>query len=124
MYIRPVTNLNAYTYICVCLVTNVVHLKLVSSLSTEAFLVSLTRFMFQQRPRSHIFSCTKLIVIANRVLQTNFNKLSQTQEVTAFLSEESIQLHFIPPSAPHFGGLWEAAMKSAKQHNIENGCKH
>ncbi|MGR0260290.1 hypothetical protein, partial [Klebsiella pneumoniae] len=38
------------------------------------------------------------------------------QAVTAFASESDIEWKFIPPQAPHFGGLWEAAVKSVKHH--------
>ncbi|CAK1600414.1 unnamed protein product [Parnassius mnemosyne] len=32
------------------------------------------------------------------------------------LAQENINFHFIPSQAPHFGGLWEAGVKSIKYH--------
>ena len=36
--------------------------------------------------------------------------------IANFCAEQSINWHFTPEHAPHFGGLWEAAVKSFKRH--------
>jgi len=47
----------------------------------------------------------------------DFYKNKHTQiDIHNFLGEQEISWSFIPPNAPHFGGLWEAAVKSAKYH--------
>lgn len=39
------------------------------------------------------------------------------EQVDNVLSRDSIEWHFIPSlHAPHFGGIWKAAVKSAKFH--------
>jgi len=36
--------------------------------------------------------------------------------IKQFLCEQETTWKFIPPNAPHFGGLWEAAVKAVKHH--------
>ena len=40
--------------------------------------------------------------------------------LVTFCSEQGIQWRFIPEHAPHFGGLWEATVKSFKYHFRQN----
>ncbi|XP_060872759.1 uncharacterized protein LOC132946718 [Metopolophium dirhodum] len=109
-------------YICifVCFATKAIHIELASDLSTECFLNALRRFCSRRGICSDIYSDNATnFVGANRKLQ-ELKKLflsdtldSEIQKLTA---ELGIRWHFIPPRSPHFGGLWEAAIKSVKTH--------
>ncbi|XP_023213292.1 uncharacterized protein LOC111616090, partial [Centruroides sculpturatus] len=51
-----------------------------------------------------------------RELLQFLNKDSTKQEVISTSCNQGINWHFIPPHSPHFGGLWESNIKSAKKH--------
>ncbi|XP_018372878.1 PREDICTED: uncharacterized protein LOC108767463, partial [Trachymyrmex cornetzi] len=117
---RNAKNHKAYLAVFVCFVTKAVHIELVSDLTADAFLGAFRRFISRRGKPAHVFSDNRTnFVGANRQLKElyKFYNQSQTQDqIVQFLSELEISWNFIPPNAPHFGGLWEAAVKSAKLH--------
>lgn len=54
--IQCVTSVRPYISVFVCLVNRAIHLELVSSFSTDAFLATLTKFISCRGPYSHKFS--------------------------------------------------------------------
>ena len=112
--------IKAYMCIFVCLVTNAVHIELAVDLSTEAFVKCLKRF-FSRRGLCKNLYCdneTNFVGAKNELVEVNrmLKDGNFQNNVTDFLSNISIDWHFIPPHAPNFGGVWESAMKSAKYH--------
>lgn len=109
-------------YICVfiCFVTKAVHIVLVGDLTSASFISALKRFCDRRGKCTDIYSDNaKNFVGANRQLQ-ELSNLIHTKEhqskLQNVLSESGIRFHFILPRSPHFGGLWESAIKSIKHH--------
>ena len=116
---RPVT-VKAYICIFVSLTVKAVHLEAVSDLTSEAFIATLRRFVARRGSPTLIWSDNGTnFVGANRELKEMHEFLSRRdvgQTITEFCSTLGIEWRFIPEHSPHFGGLWEAAVKSAKTH--------
>ncbi|GBN79554.1 hypothetical protein AVEN_126537-1 [Araneus ventricosus] len=107
-------------YICifVCFVSKAVHIEIVSDLTSEAFIATLKRFFGRRGKCSKLHSENgKTFVGANQEIKGLLKLVKEPDEkLSGFLSAEGIEWKFIPPRAPSFGGLWEAAVKSAKYH--------
>ncbi|XP_078051699.1 uncharacterized protein LOC144477832, partial [Augochlora pura] len=82
----------------------VVHIEIVSDLTTEGFLGAFRRFIGRRAIPAHVYSDNG----------TNFVGANKT--VNEFAVDKCITWHFDPPLTPHFGGIWEAAVKSFKHH--------
>ncbi|CAI6377488.1 unnamed protein product [Macrosiphum euphorbiae] len=110
--------LKGYVCMFVCFTTKAVHIELVGDLSTQAFISALNRFFDRRGKSITIYSDNATnFVGASRKLKEWYD-LFQTEQhkkkVEEVLSEVEVQWRFIPPRSPHFGGLWEAAVKSMK----------
>lgn len=103
-----------YIAVFVCFSVKAVHLEVVTELSTDAFLAAFDRFVARRGLPSEIFSdCGTNFVGADKQLQLLINSPEGQRVISE--TRTSCQWHFNPPSAPHFGGLWEAAVRSTKR---------
>ncbi|XP_055589857.1 uncharacterized protein LOC129742036 [Uranotaenia lowii] len=125
IYIRPGprrTATKAYVAIFICLCTKAVHMELVSDLSTDRFLQALRRFIGRRSMCSDLFSDNGTNFVGARNKMREFLQQLKSQQhrdhITKFCDSEGINWHFNPPGGPHFGGLWEAAVRSAKHHML------
>ncbi len=107
-----------YAVVFVCLTTKAIHLDLCSSLSTEDFLASLHRFISRRGCPAEIYSDNGTNFQGAREEIRELQKFSRSKKtseaIQQFSTHNQINWHHIPPRAPHFGGLWEAAVNSMK----------
>ncbi|XP_055633024.1 uncharacterized protein LOC129773443 [Toxorhynchites rutilus septentrionalis] len=123
VYIRPGPRRQshkAYVAVFICLCTKAVHLELVSDLTTDRFIQALRRFVARRGKCSNLYSDngTNFVGARNKLkeLLIMLKDQQHREQVSKVCADEGMRWHFNPPSAPHFGGLWEAAVRSAKHH--------
>ncbi len=117
-HVRKPTIVKAYIGIFVSLSVKAVHLELVTDLTSDAFIACLRRFIARRGLPTLIWSDNGTnFVGASRQLKEvhDFLKTNTNHEaVCNYLSTQKVEWRFIPQRAPHFGGIWEAAVKSVK----------
>ena len=112
-------NNKAYLALFVCFASKAIHLKLVSDLTTNACIAALRLFTSRRGCPRKMYSDNATNFTGSQSelekLQKNLNAKYQ-DSLQAAAAGLLIEWNFIPPNAPHFGGLWEAGIKSAKHH--------
>ncbi|XP_025831267.1 uncharacterized protein LOC112904716 [Agrilus planipennis] len=108
----------AYICIFVCFATKGIHLELVTSLTAEACMAAIRRFISRRGLPQHIYSDngTNFVGTKSDIQQLYQLIRNQSDILVNTCSKLGISWHFIPPRSPHFGGLWEAGVKAVKYH--------
>lgn len=104
-----------YIAIFVCLATKAIHIEVVSDATSMAFIAAFKRFVSRRGLCKNVYSDNGTnFVGADKTLRKQLQLAEK--ECGELVANEGIQFHFIPPAASHFGGIWEAAVKSMKHH--------
>lgn len=92
-----------------------VHLDVVSDLTSAAFIACLRRFVARRgKPHTIWSDHGSNFVGASRELAELAAFLEEQRalsDIPDFCASQNIHWSFIPEHAPHFGGLWESAVK-------------
>lgn len=104
----------SYIALFTCATTRAVHLELVSSLTTECFLLALRRFVARRGLPETIYSDNALTFKrASRDIQSLW-KILRSRDAQDYCSSQRITWKFIIEKAAWWGGWWERMVKSVK----------
>ncbi|XP_035214048.1 uncharacterized protein LOC118187871 [Stegodyphus dumicola] len=94
-----------------CALYRAIHLELITSLSTDAFLLSFRRFVARRgRPRVvYTDNGTNFRGAYNNLLEIDWSKVTRQTEI------QKIEWKFIPPTAAWWGGWWERLVRVVKE---------
>lgn len=121
--LRKAPLIKCYIALFVCMASKAVHMEVVTGLSTEAFILTLKRFIARRGNPTCIYSDNGTNFTGTAHQLKEIREFFKTQDVSdsvrTYLAQNDIRWKFIPPRSPHWGGLWESAIKSAKSHLLK-----
>ncbi|UYV81287.1 hypothetical protein LAZ67_20000662 [Cordylochernes scorpioides] len=104
-----------WVIIFTCLVTLAIHLEVENALTTDKFMMGLSRFIDTRgRPDSIYSDNGTNFVGASKELKLAASEI-HIEVMAASRSFGPVKWKFNPPAAPHFGGAWECLIKSLKK---------
>ncbi|XP_018357683.1 PREDICTED: uncharacterized protein LOC108757679 [Trachymyrmex cornetzi] len=106
-----------YVAVFICMSVKAVHIELVEDLSADSFIAATKRFIARRGKVANLYSDNGInFVGAEHELRQVFETNEFKNSVQEYAASEQIKWHFIPARSPHFGGLWESAVRLLKLH--------
>ena len=115
---RNTRTYKAWIAVFVCFSTSAIHLGIVTDYTTDAFLAAYKRFTSRREICATLTSDYGTnFKGADNELKKLFSQTSQElKHFASIIANDVTKWSFIPPENPHFGGKWEAGVKSMKYH--------
>ena len=115
---RGARSTKGYVAVFICHSTKAIHHELIGDLTTATFLGALHRLAGRRSRPDEIWSDNATNFRgADLELRRQFAAAELAWDAsTSTLVSEGTKWQLIPASSPHFGGLWEAGVKSMKNH--------
>ena len=109
-----------YVALFICISTKAIHMELVSSLTKDDCILALRKFIARRGMPARIITDNGTNFLGARrdllKLRALLDKNDKENSIITFIHQGACEWLTIPPRAPHFGGIWEAAIKSMKRH--------
>ncbi|XP_055957902.1 uncharacterized protein LOC130013202 [Patella vulgata] len=104
-----------YGVVFTCMISCATHIEVSNSLDTSSCVNALRRFIARRGTPSDIYSDNGTNLIgAQKELKQSLYDLNQTQ-IENFSTQGGFKWHFNPPTASHFGGLWERQIRTIRK---------
>ncbi|XP_070549159.1 uncharacterized protein [Ptychodera flava] len=112
---RGRSEVKRYGVIFTCLSSRAVHLEVAHSLETDACINAIRRFVARRGPVRSIRSDNGTnLVGSEKELRQILERLDQSK-MNDVLCVEGVEWHFNPPTASHFGGVWERMIRTTRK---------
>lgn len=113
---RNLPMMKGWVAVFVCLVTRSIHLEAVEGMSADDFLTAYMKFTARRGNPKMIYSDNGTNFVGANSELLKAMRSWQDDKVQHYVHLQSTEWKFITPSAPHEGGIWEAAVKQMKYH--------
>jgi len=104
-----------YGVLFTCLATRAVHIEIARQLDVDSFLMAWRRFIALRGSPAKVWSDNGTNLVAGeQELRLGIERLEKSEQLEEEMTNRGVHWHFSPPLGPHFGGIWERMVRSAK----------
>jgi len=104
-----------YGCLFTCFSTRAIHIEMLYGLDADSFLNGLRRFVTRRGQPEVIWSDNGTNFVGGLSEIASSSRELNWERIRKHCADNYIEWNFIPPSAPHMGGLWERMIRTVKK---------